>query len=1247
MAETIYFQWQNDALRKTIYPARDMKLRHFLLYYYEVDLWREYKNKKIEDCTREIKEYEQAQAQAITGAYKREKELRDYFLKDSNEPLTPETDSEDVKKEKERLKQLHQAFQKYFPLYKNEQDESAQDRKEKIFVAMRIAEWEQHRKEIKQKIAKKKSEILERTILPRVEKELEQLSALVTAQNKLEKRKQEFAERKKKNLKEEAKILPELQTLWKRIAINEAEQKRIKDMLARLSNFPDLEEVLRYFSSEKRIEDEIDLRFGQGTYKWEQSVVDALKVAMSEVFDEVIGNMQKEILPFIQQWKDRGKNDPGWLSGTLIKNQYDRTNKAQKKLDKVILKLESKIASLSKSRDEKKKSLPDDSTELKPLEDEIGFYQNVRNILSGAAMREVITGEMDKLQDLRAAIDYPEQTREDLDKAIEKENKNLEKVEKQLSTDKDDESKKNKEYGPIKTALEIKREKYLSEYVPDRDVSKEDIVNYLAEKYYASLLELDHDELLDEIFKRFWKEPERFPPWLQYMVIHFSGMRYASAHGSWADPKDLLRNLRSLDIQEELKEKDEDKLKADCEGRAAAYDRSKRNGTDPAMYLPKFAQAGDKHSEEKIRHYLKGLNSERHSDRREAFFNLRIDEENEEINAMTSEEALEELKLYKDKLNLPDIMWKEIVKLTDLRLTEVTSENWETLTPDEQKERLSIKDKKLWKFQDILNQWKAEHLTGWRDEHDRANRLVVTRAVCNEVAEHIQHLRGHKSAAGLTQKPNWYRKEEDKYHEALKKGERIPRSYFVKARKKEQFKEGASILWLRFVHEVPNEWRVARDLTTREGDRLIASEYLGRKPESGGWVYEMGDVIKRTRMGDPKKGLPKQQQWLRWMHEATVAAVEEINEKTTIVLTFETALPYEDPSLSTIGLFKRYLHHLTDDLGEDAYNPAFIGFVPEGKIPASDLEEMLDWNRILRREAVSAAALEAWREKYIRKRKPPVIEVIDERPKPEKALLPICDFVKWTDSLVTPDNNLWKVRIWGDPKLGGLTVESESVKEKAPSNFQAVGLYNDVTGRGAVSNFITIERDDINNLIAMQIEDEYEAKEKDKDWLEQKMKWLCKEKGTIYFTKDTGHDWETGPFIFWGTVALGGNLVQVKRFIRIQIKEGRKKKEKEMAELVGFRKSDWNRPLDELLAEGLVHRCFCAYSPGDKPGESPKGIAYSPFFSLQDWKFGEKGQKKPKALYLPAEQLVKPCLPDENGKVYEGIWQRLKCKDKE
>src|SRR4030095_15055185 len=135
---------------------------------------------------------------------------------------------------------------------------------------------------------------------------------------------------------------------------------------------------------------------------------------------------------------------------------------------------------------------------------------------------------------------------------------------------------------------------------------------------------------------------------------------------------------------------------------------------------------------------------------------------------------------------------------------------------------------------------------------------------------------------------------------------------------------------------------------------------------------------------------------------------------------------------------------------------------------------------------------------------------------------------------------------------------------------------------------------------------------------------------------------ETAKFIQWGIITLGGNLVQVEGEEEIEIKIDGVKKTERMARLVGFKKKDWYRPLDELLAEGLVHRCFCVYGSRNKPIDTPKGIIYSPLFSPLEWTFA--GQARPKALYLPFYYLVKPGSKDENGKVYEGIAEKLKCK---
>ncbi|HWQ84637.1 MAG TPA: hypothetical protein VN363_08730, partial [Anaerolineales bacterium] len=71
-------------------------------------------------------------------------------------------------------------------------------------------------------------------------------------------------------------------------------------------------------------------------------------------------------------------------------------------------------------------------------------------------------------------------------------------------------------------------------------------------KYRQQLEGLNQEELLALVMERFQRQPERYPGWLQYMVIHFSGMRYKSAHGSWADPRLLLQKIRADELEEQL-----------------------------------------------------------------------------------------------------------------------------------------------------------------------------------------------------------------------------------------------------------------------------------------------------------------------------------------------------------------------------------------------------------------------------------------------------------------------------------------------------------------------------------------------------------------------------------------------------------------------------------------------------------------------------------------------------------------------
>jgi hypothetical protein len=234
-------------------------------------------------------------------------------------------------------------------------------------------------------------------------------------------------------------------------------------------------------------------------------------------------------------------------------------------------------------------------------------------------------------------------------------------------------------------------------------------------------------------------------------------------------------------------------------------------------------------------------------------------------------------------------------------------------------------------------------------------------------------------------------------------------------------------------------------------------------------------------------------------------------------------------------------------------------------------------------------------------------------------LLPWADFVRWQEQVLARRPEIYRIRRWGDP------VMQKSVADIGVSNFQAVGLYNKSNNTfGGVTNFCRIPHIDVNYLYALQVEDEYVDKQP--DWRKQKMNWLCKTRGTIYFYSATTGDWTNLSYVEWGTIGLGGNLVSVESVDVLTVKmPNGTRRTLPMARLRTFRMTDQGRSLPDLLADGLVHRCFCAYlNPvPDTFGDSPKGIVYSPLWGPRDWTFIGPGQVQPDAWYLPMEWLVK------------------------
>lgn len=474
---------------------------------------------------------------------------------------------------------------------------------------------------------------------------------------------------------------------------------------------------------------------------------------------------------------------------------------------------------------------------------------------------------------------------------------------------------------------------FLVQYPPGQPVTKRDLAHLKAEAFAKTIAAKNQYELLDLIRQRFKNEPGRFPPWLQYMVVHYSGMRYYSANGCWADPRDLLFRLQAPKIEEEIKALDDAVVERLCREKVAAYERP----AGAPGSRPKLAGATEKEWREKIGWYLPNLKSDGPKTRRQGLIDMRKTEAAYEIWSRPIAEALAALRSMKG--TFPGWAWKEIVKLTSLRVTEVSDQNWESLTPQEVEARSAQEG---YSSRVIMDAWENHDLSAWREENGRTLDLIVTRMVCNETAETCQHARGQLPPGGLAAKPEWYAAQ-------VREG-KFPGAYYLRPTSAKDYTQGASILWLRFVEfssTNPPEWQIAKPVQGQKVG-LLPGGFSSGNGKGSGWVYTSGSVITRTRTTlTADHHTVVQNQWLRWIHEATVAEVGETADG-TMVLCFETALPGGDRATSAVGLFKAPLEWHLSDGTEDQYNRSFVGYVPEGPLPLGQLKAMLDWKKIFR-----------------------------------------------------------------------------------------------------------------------------------------------------------------------------------------------------------------------------------------------------------------------------------------------------------
>ncbi|HEY5731857.1 MAG TPA: DUF5915 domain-containing protein [Anaerolineales bacterium] len=1221
MPEKIYFQWQNDTLLKSIYPFRLEKLRDFLVHFEEIELWKKNKKMPARELERWKKKYVKKQEEILVEIVKTYNEQKDYFLYADAVALYEKKypglkNAENAEKGEdglERIRNLHKAFKLIDP----ENSIYGKDiRKEKIFVAQRLIAWEEYRRKVNDRIFRQKRRVnsineniraaekegsaskkeafedlakkekdeldrLENQLLKMVDDEMARLTAFSSSYTRYEKRKLAVQKNRENQQAKKEEKSGELIGIEKQTRQLENELHSVQGWLRRFNNVPSDENLEALVKSTEAVV--------FGSVNW-----DDLK--------SVFGKEDKLLDRFIGSWEyliGMLKFTQGYdVKLTFVRRLMENFDGIKTDIDRQII----------------KSQVQNESMELS---------HGLETIVS-----KVLMPVMEKMVDYQFALERKVHEKTDYHRDREKEYQTREKeIQASLKKARADLKKKQDEFKLIEAALAASGndDAELVKFVPEKEITVKDIVMEMANEYRETLVKKTHKELLEIIVKKFWDYPEKYPLWLQYMVIHFSGMRYASAHGSWADPKELLGNLLASKREDEnraLVGEDEVETQAQTWLRylQSDGDQVEVEGEEPIILpLSKFKE-DDKDGEKKkgddalpkIDSFVAELTGNFYT-KRKALYNLKMLQDKFRIEAMSHQDVLEALKDIREephadeKERMPDWMWNEIVAMTDLRIQEAQNPNWEKLTPEQEVEKNSGK----WeKYRAIMNKWKAENLTDWRKEHETSGQLIVTRAVCNEVAEHIQHLRGHEGAAGLTEKPNWYNGEEREFKKKWPrwKGER---PYFKRPRLDSDFKEGASLLWLRYVRDFPNEWRIALPMDTEEGDGLIRADYL-RKRAPGNWTYSMENGIPRKRVSIDGAAKPETQ-YLRWMHEATVAVVAETAEG-TVVLTFETNLPYEDRRLATIGVFKRYPHDLKDDFGEDGYNPAFVGFMPEGELSEEKLEiyrEMLDWNKILCRKFKPQAELKAYQDKHIRSKA--ILPTKEKEGSSTTVVSILAEKNEWAP--LPPKTELYKALNWGDKILveqAGLSALAKTDDGRTVgSNFNPLPIFSNSGTWSAIVNALILPREDVDGLIDLQEEDEYTVREK--------MNWLVYEGNNDrpYWCKGQG-DWKTAKRIWWGTIVFGGQWVLTDGDVTFftQLPQEKSPRDVPMKRLVCFRKSDWGKT--HHTHPWLVHRAT-QVDDKDRFSDEPRGIIYSPLWSPLDWKFA--GNPKLDAFYIPTDWL--------------------------
>ena len=271
MDEPIYFQWQNPFLLQTIYPMRNRKLADFLIYCYEIDLWKEWEGRNISE--QEKQAYRAERDVAVMTAYKVYKNEYDYFQK-GNVSTAYLSEPGVTEKDLAPIKELHSVFEK------NLTDRQTV-RREKVLIAYYVTVWQQRIRSVEEEIKRlerrftlmhpdhtdrqsvsDQAQRLRDVTLKTLNKELERLLKFLSTFNQVEKRKIEFRQKKEAAQKEHQSTFTQLGGLRAPLRGLEANAAKLAADLARIKSPPKRESVEGYFLTDE-VSDELHREFPQ------------------------------------------------------------------------------------------------------------------------------------------------------------------------------------------------------------------------------------------------------------------------------------------------------------------------------------------------------------------------------------------------------------------------------------------------------------------------------------------------------------------------------------------------------------------------------------------------------------------------------------------------------------------------------------------------------------------------------------------------------------------------------------------------------------------------------------------------------------------------------------------------------------------------------------------------------------------------------------------------------------------------